>query len=95
MSRAGASGWLKLIQLTLACAVDIAQDMRNVRCSGVCCVCDEQQGHPVVVHESDGWDLTAVVTSLVQLILDPHFRSIHGCVCQHASAMLSAVDLSS
>ena len=34
MTRAGASGWLKLVQLTLASAIDIAQDMRNV---GVWC----------------------------------------------------------
>jgi hypothetical protein len=34
----------------------------------------------VVVHESDGWDMTSVVASLVQLISDPYFRTIKGYV---------------
>ena len=34
----------------------------------------------MVVHESDGWDMTSVVASLVQLISDPYFRTIKGYV---------------
>ena len=42
----------------------------------------------MVVHESDGWDMTSAVTSLVQLILDPHFRTLRGCVnCQLALSL--------
>ena len=36
------------------------------------------QGINVLVHCSDGWDRTAQVCSLVQLILDPYFRTIEG-----------------
>ena len=48
-------------------------------------------GHPVLVHcrfqttinfphlpSSDGWDRTAQLTSLSQLLLDPHYRTIEG-----------------
>ena len=32
----------------------------------------------VLVHCSDGWDRTAQITSLAQLLLDPYYRSIAG-----------------
>lgn len=35
-------------------------------------------GENVVVHCSDGWDRTSQITSLVQLMLDPFFRTIDG-----------------
>jgi hypothetical protein len=35
-------------------------------------------GTSVLVHCSDGWDRTAQLTSLAQLLLDPYFRTISG-----------------
>ncbi|KAJ2313341.1 phosphatidylinositol-3-phosphatase ymr1 [Coemansia sp. Cherry 401B] len=35
-------------------------------------------GRHVLVHCSDGWDRTAQLTSLAQLCLDPHFRTLAG-----------------
>jgi hypothetical protein len=34
--------------------------------------------YPVLVHCSDGWDRTAQISSLAQLLLDPYYRSING-----------------
>ena len=36
------------------------------------------EGHPTLVHCSDGWDRTSQLTSLAQLLLDPHYRTIRG-----------------
>lgn len=36
------------------------------------------QGEPVLVHCSDGWDRTAQLVSLSQLLLDPYYRTIEG-----------------
>ncbi len=35
-------------------------------------------GHPVLVHCSDGWDRTAQLTTLAQLLLDPFYRTAEG-----------------
>lgn len=35
-------------------------------------------GHPVLVHCSDGWDRTAQVTAIAQILLDPYYRTIDG-----------------
>ncbi len=35
-------------------------------------------GYPVLVHCSDGWDRTAQITSLAQILLDPYYRTIDG-----------------
>jgi protein-tyrosine phosphatase len=32
----------------------------------------------VLVHCSDGWDRTAQLTSLAQLLIDPHYRTLSG-----------------
>jgi hypothetical protein len=40
--------------------------------------------HPlssVLVHCSDGWDRTAQMTSIAQLLLDPYFRTLRGFEC--------------
>ena len=37
-----------------------------------------QQAAPVLVHCSHGWDRTAQVCALAQLLLDPYFRTITG-----------------
>lgn len=34
--------------------------------------------YPVLVHCSDGWDRTAQIASLSQLLLDPYYRTING-----------------
>ena len=42
-------------------------------------VTDElMNGRSVLVHCSDGWDRTAQLVALAQLILDPYYRSIRG-----------------
>ena len=35
-----------------------------------------KEQRPVVVHCSDGWDRTAQVVALAELILDPYYRTI-------------------
>jgi hypothetical protein len=35
-------------------------------------------GYPVLVHCSDGWDRTAQISALSQLLLDPYYRTIEG-----------------
>jgi hypothetical protein len=37
-----------------------------------------ESGDPVLVHCSDGWDRTAQMVALAQLMLDPHYRTIAG-----------------
>ncbi|TMW55493.1 hypothetical protein Poli38472_010375 [Pythium oligandrum] len=37
-----------------------------------------ERGDAVVVHCSDGWDRTAQLSSLAQLMLDPYFRTLEG-----------------
>lgn len=36
------------------------------------------QSGNALVHCSDGWDRTAQLTSLAQLMMDPHYRTIDG-----------------
>ena len=36
----------------------------------------EEEGRPVLVHCSDGWDRTTQVVSLAQILMDPHYRTI-------------------
>lgn len=45
-------------------------------------------GSSVLVHCSDGWDRTAQLSALAQVLLDPYYRTIEGmqvggafCVC--------------
>ena len=35
------------------------------------------KGSSVLVHCSDGWDRTAQICSIAQLLLDPYFRTMH------------------
>ncbi len=39
---------------------------------------DMMSGKNVLVHCSDGWDRTAQLSSLCQLLLDPYFRTLKG-----------------
>ena len=43
-----------------------------------CCYQMVRNKRNVLVHCSDGWDRTAQVCSLVQMLLDPYFRTIDG-----------------
>ena len=38
----------------------------------------KQQNGNALVHCSDGWDRTTQLTSLVQLLMDPYYRTIKG-----------------
>ncbi|KAG7395226.1 SET-binding factor 2 [Phytophthora boehmeriae] len=40
------------------------------------CQCDS-----VMIHCSDGWDRTPQLTAMVQLLLDPYYRTIRGLLC--------------
>ena len=58
------SGWLRHIKIVLETSQFVARAINK--------------GHNVVVHCSDGWDRTAQVCSLSQLLLDPYYRTVHG-----------------
>lgn len=65
LSRLDASGWLSLVLNSLNAACVVAQ-------------CLDQEGSPVLVHGSKGLDSTLIVTSLVQIILNPDCRTVRG-----------------
>ena len=65
MNIVDASGWLQLVALVLDGAVKIATLL-------------EKRGVSVLTHCSDGWDRTSQLCSLVQLMLDPFYRTIYG-----------------
>ncbi|CAD7006683.1 myotubularin-related protein 9 [Ceratitis capitata] len=65
LSRLEASGWLSLVLNSLNAACVVAQ-------------CLDQEGSPVLVHGSKGLDSTLIVTSLVQIILNPDCRTARG-----------------
>ena len=62
-----------------------------------CCVCVYvqaicEEGRSVLVHCSDGWDRTAQTCSLVSLLVDSYYRTLHGFM---VSGGEGAVDVSS
>jgi Myotubularin-like phosphatase domain len=59
------SGWLHHVRSVLGGAIFVAESMHR-------------RGQSVVVHCSDGWDRTAQVCGLVQLLLDPYSRTLRG-----------------
>lgn len=59
------SGWLGLVLNSLNAACIVAQ-------------CLDQEGIPVLVHGHKGLDSTLIVTSLVQIILNPDCRTVRG-----------------
>lgn len=63
-STPGAARWLQHVRLLLACAARIAAQLAA--------------GTSVLVHCSDGWDRTPQLTSLAQLLLDAHCRTLPG-----------------
>ena len=58
--------WLKLVRMCLTSADQIARKLA------------EGGGEGVLVHCSDGWDRTAQVCSLAELLIDPYYRTIKG-----------------
>lgn len=65
LSRLEASGWLTLVLNSLNTSCIVAQ-------------CLAQEGAPVLVHGGKGLDSTLIVTSLVQIILNPDCRTVRG-----------------
>lgn len=59
------SGWIKHVRLVLMAGVLAAEKLHFDRAS-------------VLVHCSDGWDRTAQICGVAQLLLDPYFRTIEG-----------------
>lgn len=57
--------WLTHVRLVLDGAMKIARVL-------------ELEGSSVLVHCSDGWDRTAQLTALAQLMIDPYYRTIKG-----------------
>ena len=59
------TGWLLYVRRILA---------------GSCLLLDEMHGkrRNVLVHCSDGWDRTAQICALAQMLIDPYFRTIDG-----------------
>ena len=58
------SGWFQFIYLMLKNANEISKILQN--------------NNSVLVHCSDGWDRTAQLSSLSQILLDPFYRTING-----------------
>ncbi|XP_075161608.1 myotubularin-related protein 9 [Haematobia irritans] len=65
LSRLENSNWLTLVLNSLNAACVVAQ-------------CLDQEGSPVLVHGAKGLDSTLIVTSLVQIILNPDCRTVRG-----------------
>ena len=64
LSKFESSKWLEYLSDLLKGSIQVAKYLiKNIN---------------VLVHCSDGWDRTAQVCSLVQIILDPYFRTIEG-----------------
>ena len=58
------SGWFQFIYLMLKNANEISKILQN--------------NNSVLIHCSDGWDRTAQLSSLSQMLLDPFYRTING-----------------
>jgi hypothetical protein len=59
-----ATGWLKHLGLVMLAANDAVFAVENGNCT--------------VVHCSDGWDRTAQICSLAEMMLDPYYRTLEG-----------------
>lgn len=65
MSKIEESGWANLLRNLLYMSSRVA-DYVTVRC------------HNVLVHCSDGWDRTAEICSLAEIMIDPYYRTLEG-----------------
>ncbi|KAJ0411492.1 hypothetical protein ATCC90586_008541 [Pythium insidiosum] len=61
------SGWLRHVRLVLKASAELALSVHN--------------GVSVLTHCSDGWDRTAQMVSLAELMLDPFYRTLRGFEC--------------
>ncbi|KAJ8575913.1 hypothetical protein ON010_g3299 [Phytophthora cinnamomi] len=62
--RIDSSGWLRHVRLVLKASVELAHTVNN--------------GVSVLTHCSDGWDRTAQMVALAELMLDPYYRTLRG-----------------
>ncbi|KAG3035881.1 Myotubularin-related protein 2 [Phytophthora cactorum] len=62
--RIDSSGWLRHVRLVLKASVELAHTVHN--------------GMSVLTHCSDGWDRTAQMVALAELMLDPYYRTLRG-----------------
>ncbi|KAH7474673.1 Myotubularin-related protein 2 [Phytophthora ramorum] len=62
--RIDSSGWLRHVRLVLKASVELAHTVHN--------------GTSVLTHCSDGWDRTAQMVALSELMLDPYYRTLRG-----------------
>ncbi len=76
------SSWLRNLRRILEASFFIAQKREGAGGSGGGANGSgdsaDDEGHSVLVHCSDGWDRTAQVCSLAQIIIDPFYRTIDG-----------------
>ena len=56
------------------------QHLSSILYASASCAVNLQNGDPVLVHCSDGWDRTSQVAALAQLLIDPFYRSLEGSV---------------
>ena len=61
--------WLHYLCQLISVACDVVQTVHD-------------KARPVLVHCSDGWDRTAQVVPLAELMLDPYYRTIEVCKIQ-------------
>lgn len=73
MSALEATKWLQYLSVLLRSASLIVNVM-------------EKEGQSVLVHCSDGWDRTAQLASLAEILMDPFYRTIK--VCLSGSTMI-------
>lgn len=57
------TNWLQYLSMLFKAAVTVVHAI-------------DQEGKPVVVHCSDGWDRTTQIVALAELLLDPYYRTI-------------------
>lgn len=65
------SNWLRILCRILEGAYFVASRLTNADNT-------EDYGYSFLVHCSDGWDRTAQVCSLAQLLIDPYYRTFDG-----------------
>jgi myotubularin-related protein 3/4 len=65
LSNLESTQWLHYLCQLVSVACDVVKNVND-------------RGKPVLVHCSDGWDRTAQVVSLAELMLDPYYRTIEG-----------------
>lgn len=64
LNKLESTGWLGHVQFTLRASMKVAKCLHS--------------GLAVVIHCSHGWDRTAQMSSIAQIVLDPYFRTIKG-----------------